>query len=142
VAEEPADGLTDDQRHDAAAGDLNLLAYMMLIGSTIFAGVNFFLGSLGWIAALATVSGTAGTTFGLLQRNEAIIAFAKIGFGVSGLAAPAFGIAGLVLGFFGFTWGWPLLAGAILYFGFSVLGLEIIDRAEKVGVIDRFEGSA
>ena len=74
MAEEPADGLTDDQRHDAAAGDLNLLAYMMLIGSTIFAGVNFFLGSLGWIAALATVSGTAGTTFGLLQRNEAIIA--------------------------------------------------------------------
>lgn len=139
MAEEPADGLTDEQRHEAAAGDLNLLAYMMLIGSTIFAGVNFFLSSLGWIAALATVSSTAATTFGLVKRNEAIVAFTKIGFGVSGLATPVFGVAGLILGLFGFSWGWALLAGAILYFGFSVLGLEIIDRAEKAGVIDPYE---
>ncbi len=139
MAEEPADGLTDEQRREAADGDLNLLAYMMLVGSTIFAGVNFFLGALGWIAALATVSSTGATTFGLLQRNEAIVAFTKIGFGFSGLAAPLFGVAGLILGLFGFTWGWALLAGAILYFGFSVLGLEIIDRAEKTGVLGRFE---
>lgn len=139
MAEEPADGLTEEQRHEAAAGDLNLLAYMMLIGSTIFAGVNFFLGSLGWIAALATVSSTALTTWGLVARNEKIAAFTKIGFGFSGLAAPAFGIAGLVLGLFGVPWGWPLLAGAILYFGFSVLGLEILDRAANAGVLGRFE---
>lgn len=139
MADEHADGLTDEQRREAADGDLNLLAYMMLIGSAIFAGVNFFLGSLGWIPALATVTSTAATTFGLLQRNEAIVAFTKIGFGVSGLAAPVFGVAGIILGLFGVNWGWPLFAGAILYFGFSVLGLEIIDRAENAGVLGRFE---
>ena len=139
MAEEAEDGLTDDQRHDAAAGDLNLLAIMMLTGSTIFSATNWWIGSLGWIAAFATVSSTAATALGLLRRNEAIAAFAKIGFGVSGLAAPVFGIAGLVLGLFGVTWGWAVLAGAVLYFGFSVLGLEILERAEQTGVIDRYE---
>ena len=116
-----------------------MLAILMLVGSSLFAAVNWWIGSLGWIAALATVSSTAATSLGLLRRNEAIAAFTKIGFGVSGLAAPVFGIAGVILGLFGFAWGWALLAGAILYFGFSVLGLEIIDRAEKSGVIGRFE---
>ena len=88
---------------------------------------------------MATVSSTVATGLGLLRRNEAIAAFTKIGFGVSGLAAPAFGVLGLVLGFFGVAWGWALLGGAVLYFGFSVLGLEILDRAEKTGVIGRFE---
>ena len=131
--------MTDEQRKIAASGDLRVLAVLMLLGSAIFAVVNFLLGSLGWIAALATVSSTAATSIGLLQRNEAIVAFTKIGFGVSGLAAPVCGIAGLVLGLFGVPWGWALLVGAILYFGFSLLGLEIIDRAEKAGVIGRFE---
>lgn len=139
MAEEPADGLTDEQRYEAAAGDLNLLAFMMLIGSTIFSAINWWIGSLGWIAALATVSSTAATTFGLLRRNEVIAAITKIGFGVSGLAAPVFGIAGLVLGLFGVAWGWAVLAGAVLYFGFSVLGLEILERAEQTGVISRYE---
>jgi len=131
--------LSDEERREAAAGDLNVLAMMMLIGSTIFAGVNWWAGSLNWIAALATVSSTAASSVGLLKRNEAIAAFTKIGFGVSGLAAPVFGVAGLILGLFGISWGWALLAGSVLYFGFSVLGLEILDRAEQTGAIDSFE---
>ena len=45
------------------------------------------------------------------------------------------GIAGIVFGVLGQTWGWALLAGAVVYFAFSVLGLEIIARAEETGVL-------
>ncbi len=133
-----ADELTDDERRAAAAGDLNVLAVLMLAGSAGFAAVNLWLGSLGWIAALATVSSTAATSLGLLRRNEVIAAFVKIGFGVSGLAAPVFAVAGLVLGLLGYSWGWAVLGGAILYFVFSLLGLEILDRAEATGAIARY----
>jgi len=133
-----ADELTDDERRAAAAGDLNVLAMLMLAGSAGFAAVNLWLGSLGWIAALATVSSTAATSLGLLRRNEVIAAFVKIGFGVSGLAAPVFAVAGLVLGLLGYSWGWAVLGGAILYFVFSLLGLEILDRAESTGAIARY----
>ena len=75
---------------------------------------------------------------GLLRRNEVIAAFVKIGFGVSGLAAPAVGVGGLVLGLLGFSWGWAVLGAAVLYFVLSVLGLEIIDRAEAAGVIAEY----
>jgi hypothetical protein len=47
-------------------------------------------------------------------------------------------VAGVVLGLLGFTWGWAILAGAVVYFGFSLLGLEIISRAEDTGVLARF----
>ncbi len=133
-----ADELSDEERRAAAAGDLNVLAVLMLAGSAGFAAVNLWLGSLGWIAALATVSSTAATSLGLLRRNEVIAAFVKIGFGVSGLAAPVFAVAGLVLGLLGYSWGWAVLGGAILYFVFSLLGLEILDRAEATGAIARY----
>ena len=135
----PSGELTDEQRYGAAAGDMNLLAYLMVAGSTIFAVVNLVLGSFGWIAALVAVSSTAVTASGLLNRIEGVVAVTKVGFGISGLAAPVFGIAGLVLGLFGVSWGWALLAGAVLYFAFSVLGLEIIERAENAGVVGSFE---
>ena len=45
---------------------------------------------------------------------------------------------GLILGLFGVTWGWAVLGGAVIYFGLSVLGLEIIERAETAGVITEF----
>ena len=141
MTNEQGDGLTDAQRQEAAAGDLNVLAILMFIGSAIFSGVNFWAGSLHWIAALATVASTGATAYGLLQRNEVIAAFTKIGFGFGGLGAPLFGIVGLILGFFGVLWGWALLAGAVLYFGFSILGLEILERAEQTGVIERYEAS-
>lgn len=133
-----ADELSDEERRAAAAGDLNVLAVLMLAGSAGFAAVNLWLGSLGWIAALATVSSTAATSLGLLRRNEVIAAFVKIGFGVSGLAAPVFAVAGLVLGLLGYSWGWAVLGGAVLYFVFSLLGLEILDRAEATGAIARY----
>ena len=46
------------------------------------------------------------------------------------------GVAGIVFGVLGHTWGWALLGGAVVYFAFSVLGLEIIARAEETGVLD------
>lgn len=140
MTKDRSDGLTDAQRREAAAGDLNVLALLMFVGSVIFSGVNVWAGSLHWIAALATVASTTATAFGLLQRNELIAAVTKIGFGFGGLGAPLFGIAGLILGLFGVLWGWALLAGAVLYFGFSILGLEILERAEQTGVIDPYEG--
>ncbi len=133
-----ADELSDEDRRLAAAGDLNVLAILMFVGSAAFAGLNFWIGTIGWIAALATATSTLGTAIGLLNRNEVIAAFVKIGFGVSGLAAPVFAVGGLVLGLFGFTWGWAVLGGAVLYFGFSLLGLEILRRAEETGAIDTY----
>ena len=133
-----ADELSDEERRAAAAGDLTVLAVLMLVGSAAFAAVNYWLGTLGWIAALATVSSTAATALGLLQRNALIAAFTKIGFGVSGLATPVLAIVGVVLAVFGVRWGWALAAGSLLYFGFSLLGLEILERAQDTGVIDEY----
>jgi hypothetical protein len=133
-----ADELSDEQRHVAAAGDLNVLAILTLVSSIGFALVSFWIGLIGWIAVAATVPSALATTAGLLSRNEVIAAFVKIGFGASGLAAPVFAVAGLVLGLFGISWGWAVLGGAVIYFGLSVLGLEIIQRAEDAGVIAEY----
>lgn len=130
--------LSDEQLHDAAAGDLNVLAVLMFASSTTFAVVNLWIGTLGLTATAATIWSAAITSGGLFQRNELIAAFVKIGFGFSGLAAPLFGVIGIVLGLFGFSWGWAVLAGAILYFALSVLGLEILERAEDTGVIANY----
>lgn len=136
---EPGDELTNEQRREAAEGDLTVLAIIMVSGSAIFSGVNWWIGTLHWIAALSTVASTSLTAFGLHQRNDVIAALTKIGFGFMGLAAPVAGILGIILGLFGVLWGWALLAGAVLYFGFSVLGLEILERAAETGVIERIE---
>ncbi len=130
-----ADELSDEQRHVAAAGDLNVLAVLMFASSTGFALVNRWIGIIGWIAVAATISSALATTLGLLRRNEVIAAFVKIGFGVSGLVAPGIAVAGVILGLLGYSWGWAVLGGAVIYFGLSVLGLEIIQRAEAAGVI-------
>ncbi len=129
------EGLSDEQRREAAEGDLNVLAILMFVSSTGFALLNRWIGIIGWIAVAATVSSAVATTLGLLRRNEVMAAFIKIGFGVSGLAAPVVAVVGLVLGLFGITWGWAVLGAGVIYLGLSVLGLEIIQRAEDAGVI-------
>jgi len=132
--------LTDEQRHDAAAGDLNVLAVLMLVGSTGFAIVNLVVGTMGWIAAALAVSSTLIWSVGLLRRNPTIAAFVKIGFGFSGLAAPVVALVGLLLVFVGgLTWGWAVVTAALIYFFFSVLGLEIIERAQNTGVVENWE---
>jgi len=128
--------LTDEQLHDAAAGDLNVLAVLMLVGSVLFSLVNKWLGTMSWIAVGLAVASTLTWSMGLLRRSETIAAFVKIGFGFSGLATPIVAAAGLIFALLGQTWGWALVAGAVVYFGFSVLGLEIIARAEETGVLD------
>ncbi|MDW3177145.1 MAG: hypothetical protein R8J94_07155 [Acidimicrobiia bacterium] len=129
------EGLSDEQRREAAEGDLNVLAILMFVSSTGFALLNRWIGIIGWIAVAATVSSAVATTLGLLRRNEVMAAFIKIGFGVSGLAAPVVAVVGLVLGLFGLSWGWAVLGAGVIYLGLSVLGLEIIQRAEDAGVI-------
>lgn len=130
-----AEDLSDEHLADAAAGDLNVLAVLMLVGSTAFSLVNKWFGTMGWIAVALTISGTLTWSVGLLRRSAVTAAFVKVGFGFSGLAAPLIGIAGLIVGIVGFTWGWAVLGGAVVYFAFSVLGLEIIARAEETGVL-------
>lgn len=136
MADDATSELTDEQLHEAAAGDLNVLAILMLVGSTIFSLINKWLGTMSWIAVGLAVASTLTWTVGLLRRSEVIAAFVKIGFGFSGLAAPIVALAGIVLGILGFAWGWALLGGAVVYFAFSVLGLEIIARAEETGVLE------
>ncbi|MEQ8719419.1 MAG: hypothetical protein RIE08_17565 [Acidimicrobiales bacterium] len=131
-----AEELSDEELGGAAAGDLNVLAILMLVGSIAFSLVNWWVGTMGWIAVALTVSGTLTWSIGLLRRSAVTAAFVKVGFGFSGLAAPLIGIAGLVVGIVGYTWGWAVLSGAVVYFAFSVLGLEIIARAEEAGVLD------
>lgn len=128
--------LSDEQLREAAAGDLNVLAIMMLVGSTAFALVNKWIGTMGWIAVALTIASTLTWSTGLFRRSQVIAAFVKIGFGFSGLAAPLVGLLGLIAGLFGHNWGWAVVAGAVVYFAFSVLGLEIISRAEDAGVLD------
>jgi len=132
--------LNDDELREAAAGDLSVLAVLMLAGSTIFAGLNLWIGTMGWIAAALAVSSTLVWTSGLLRRSAPIAAFVKIGFGFSGLAAPIVAVAGLLLALVGdYRWGWAVVAGAVVYFFFSLLGLEIIERAERTGALERFD---
>ena len=132
--------LTDEQLHDAAAGDLNVLAILMLVGSIGFSIINMVVGTMGWIAAALAVSSTVVWSIGLLRRNPTIAAFVKIGFGFSGLAAPVVGIVGILLAVFGdYSWGWAVLGAAVVYFFFSLLGLEIIERAQTTGVIESWE---
>ncbi len=133
-----AEPLTDEQRRAAAAGDVNVLAILMLVGSSIFALVNFWLGTMSWVAVVLSISSTLAWSLGLWRRSPVTTSFVKIGFGFGGLAAPVFGLVGLVVGVLGFTWGWALLGAAVLYFAFSVLGLEIIERAHETGVIDTY----
>lgn len=128
--------LNDDELAAAAAGDLNILALGMAVGSVLFAVVNLWVGTMGWFAAALAVAGTLTWTIGLLRRSNTIAAFVKIGFGFSGLAAPIAALAGIGLGLAGFSWGWAVLAGAAMYFGFALLGLEILERAAETGVID------
>ena len=112
----------------------------MLVGSVSFAALNMWVGTMGWIAAALAVSSTLLWTTGLLRRSATIAAFVKIGFGFSGLAAPAVAIVGVLLALVGdYRWGWAVVAGAVVYFFFSLLGLEIIERAQETGAIERFE---
>jgi len=133
-----ADDLTDEQRRAAAAGDLNVLAALMLVGSLVFALANRWLGTMNWLAVALSVSSTLAWSLGLWRRSSVTASFAQIGFGVSGLVAPAVGIAGVIIGVVGYSWGWALLGGAVVYFAFSVLGLEILERAHDTGVIDPY----
>lgn len=130
--------LTDEQRRVAAAGDLNVLAVLMLVGSTVFALANQWLGTMNWIAVGLSVSSTLAWSLGLWRRSPITTSFVKIGFGVSGLVAPVVGIAGVVIGIIGFSWGWALLGASFVYLAFSVLGLEIIERAHDTGVVDSY----
>lgn len=131
-----AEGLTDEQLREAAASDVNVLAVLMVVGSSAFSLVNFWFGTMNWIAVVLSISSTLAWSLGLWRRSPVTTSFVKIGFGFGGLAAPIFGLAGLVIGLIGYTWGWALLGGAIVYFAFSVLGLEIIERAYETGVIE------
>ena len=132
--------LTQDELRDAAGGDLSVLAILMLIGSVSFAALNMWVGTMGWIAAALAVSSTLLWTTGLLRLSATIAAFVKIGFGFSGLAAPAVAIVGVLLALVGdYRWGWAVVAGGVVYFFFSLLGLEIIERAQETGAIERFE---
>lgn len=133
-----AEELTDEQLREAAASDVNVLAVLMLLGSTIFALVNRWIGTMSWIAVGLSVSSTLAWSLGLWGRSAVTTSFVKIGFGFSGLAAPVFGLAGIAIGLLGYSWGWALLGGAFVYFAFSVLGLEIIERAHDAGVIERY----
>lgn len=132
--------LSDDELRVAAAGDLTVLAVLMMIGSVGFAGLNLWVGTMGWIAAALAVSSTLVWSMGLLRRSAPIAAFVKIGFGFSGLAAPVVAAVGVLLALVGdFRWGWAVVAGAVVYFFFSLLGLEIIERAQTTGALERFE---
>ncbi len=133
-----AESLTDEQRREAAAGDVNVLAILMLVGSSGFALLNRWIGTMNWLAVALSISSTLAWSIGLWRRSPVTTSFVKIGFGFSGLAAPALGLAGVVAGVIGYPWGWALLGGAVVYFAFSVLGLEIIERAHDTGVIDRY----
>ena len=81
------------------------------------------------------MASTASWSIGLLRRSSTIAAFVKIGFGFSGLAAPVVGIAGLVIGLFGLTWGWALLAGAVVYFFFSVEHRGTVGAVSRAGIL-------
>jgi len=132
--------LTDEQRRQAAEGDLTVLAVLMLVGSVAFTGLNMWLGTMGWIAGALAVSSTLLWSTGLIRRSATIAAFVKIGFGYSGLAAPLVAIAGLLFALVGgYSWGWALVAGAVVYFFFALLGLEIIERAQTTGALETFE---
>lgn len=133
-----AERLTDEERRAAAASDVNVLAILMLVGSAVFALVNLWIGTMSWIAAVLSITSTLAWSLGLWRRSPVTTSFVKIGFGFSGLAAPVFGLLGIVAGIIGFTWGWALLGGAIVYFAFSLLGLEIIERAHDTGVIESY----
>ena len=130
--------LSDEQRREAAASDVNVLAILMLVGSSVFALFNLWIGTMSWIAAVLSITSTLAWSLGLWRRTPVTTSFVKIGFGFGGLAAPIFGIVGIVVGIIGASWGWALLGGAIVYFAFSVLGLEIIERAHDTGAIERY----
>lgn len=133
-----ADRLTDEQRREAAAGDVNVLAMLMLVGSAVFALVNYWIGTMSWLAVVLSITSTLAWSLGLWRRSPVTTSFVAVGFGIGGLAAPVFGLIGVVLAIVGYTWGWAILGGSILYLAFSVLGLEIIERAHETGAIERF----
>lgn len=132
--------LGDDELRLAAEGDLTVLAILMLVGSMLFTAINLWIGTMGWLAAALAVSSTMIWSVGLIRRSAVIATLVKIGFGFSGLAAPLVGLGGVAMAVLGdFAWGWAVVAAAVVYFFFSVLGLEIIDRAQHYGVVDAVE---
>ncbi len=132
------DDLTEEQRREAAAGDVNVLAALMLLGSTAFGLANRWIDTMSWLAVALSVSSTLAWSLGLWRRSPVTTSFVKIGFGVGGLAAPVFGLLGVVGLVFGYSWGWAVIGGSVVYFGFSLLGLEIIERAYATGVIEGY----
>lgn len=132
------DDLTEAQRREAAAGDVNVLAVLMLVGSTVFGLANRWIGTMSWLAVGLSVSSTLAWSVGLWRRSPVTTSFVKIGFGFGGLAAPVFAVSGIVALVFGQGWGWAVIGGAIVYFGFSLLGLEIIERAYETGAIESY----
>jgi len=133
--------LTDEQRYDAAVGDLNVLAGLMFVATAIFSFANLWFGTMGFTAVALSLMSALATSLGLIQRNELIAAFVKVGFGVSGIATPVFVIAGIALGAFGYSFGWVIAGAAVLYLVLSVLGLAILERAEEAGVITPYAQS-
>lgn len=134
----PSDELSDDDRYAAAAQDLNILAVLMVVGAAAFAGINMVIGTFGWLAAALSLMPTVTWATGLWKRSAPIAAFVKMSYGFGGLAAPVVGLIGIALGVAGYQWGWAVLIAAVLYLGFSVLGLAIIERAEQAGVLEAF----
>jgi len=132
------DDLTEEQRREAAAGDVNVLAALMLLGSTAFGLANRWIGTMSWLAVALSISSTLAWSLGLWRRSPVTTSFVKIGFGIGGLAAPVFGVLGIVALAFGYGWGWAVIGGSGVYFGFSLLGLEIIERAYATGVIEGY----
>lgn len=119
----------------AAEGDLRIWAVVMFIGSVVVSVVGLVIGLLDTFSLAVVLSSTATTSYLVWNRSPLVCSWVAIGYRVAPILAVLAAGLGIVLGIRGVAEGWLLLVGAVISVPISLIGLEIIHRAEELGVV-------
>lgn len=133
-----ADGdptLSFEELQLAAEGDLRIWAVAMFVGSVIASVVGLVIGVLDAFSLAVVLSSSATTSYLVWNRSPLMCSWVALGYRVTPILALVAAGFGIFLGIRGVAEGWLLLVGAIVSVPISLIGLEIIHRAEEYGVV-------
>lgn len=127
--------LSFEELRSAAEGDLRIWAVVMFIGAVVASIVGVVIGLLDTFSLAVVLSSSATTSYLVWNRSPLVCWWVAIGYRVAPILAVLAAALGIVLGVRGVGEGWLLLAGAVISVPISLIGLEIIHRAEEYGVV-------
>lgn len=127
--------LSFEELQSAAEGDLRIWAVVMFIGSVVVSIVGVATGLLDIFSLAVLLTSSATTSYLVWNRSPLVCSWVAISYRLAPILAVVAAALGIVLGIRGVGEGWLLLAGAVVSVPISLIGLEIIHRAEEYGVV-------